>query len=95
LEVLHGTGPAYSVAPPNSERCYLGSGTAVTVVDLGVLNAVGVWDAGGPVRGLAVSRDGARLLIGYPGAVGWRSTDDGKALGRVPVAGLTQLRRTL
>jgi hypothetical protein len=44
------------------------------------------------VRGLALSADGARLLVGYPGAVGWCGVADGAPQGRVPVAGLTELR---
>ncbi len=95
LGVPTGTGTAYAVAPDGSELLYLGIGTAVTVVDVGVLNTVARWDAGGEVRGLAVSPDGTRLLVGYPGAVGWRAVGDGRPLGRVPVPGLTRILTTV
>ena len=65
------------------------------MVDLGVLNIVAMWSVGSPVRGLAVSADGTRLLVGYPGAVGWFDSGSGRPLGRMPVPGLTELRRVL
>jgi DNA-binding beta-propeller fold protein YncE len=95
LDVPTGTGTAYAVAPAAGERLYLGVGSHVTVVDLGLLNTVDRWTVQGPVRGLAVSADGARLLVGYRGAVGWYDIVDGRPLGAVPVAGLTELRRAI
>ena len=95
LDIPHGTGTAYAVARPASELLYLGSGTDIAVVDLGILHTVARWPAGGPVRGLAVSADGTRLLVGYPGAVGWLDSGSGKPLGRVALPGLTELRRSL
>src|SRR6266545_3615938 len=64
-------------------------------MDLGLLKVVAQWDAGGSVAGLAVSRDGARLLVGYRDAVGWFGIANGKLLGRAPIPGLTELRRTV
>ncbi len=95
VKVPTGGGTAYAVAPSSSERLYLGVGAAVVVVDLGLLKVVAQWDAGGSVAGLAVSRDGARLLVGYRDAVGWFGIANGKLLGRAPIPGLTELRRTV
>jgi DNA-binding beta-propeller fold protein YncE len=53
------------------------------------------WDADGPVRGLAVSRDGSRLYVGQPGAVAWHDPATGARLARQAVPGLTELRRAL
>jgi hypothetical protein len=92
LEVPNGTGTAYSAVSADSKRLYLGIGADLHVVSLELLNVVARWDAGGEVRGLALSADGARLLVGYPGAVGWCGVADGAPQGRVPVAGLTELR---
>ena len=55
--------------------------------------ALARWDAGGDVRGLALNGDGTRLLVGYPGAVGWCGTADGAPQGRIPVPGLIELRQ--
>jgi DNA-binding beta-propeller fold protein YncE len=92
LEVPNGTGTAYSAVSPDGQRLYLGIGADLQVVSLELLNVVARWDARGEVRGLAPSADGARLLVGYPGAVGWYGVADGAAQGRVPVPGLTELR---
>jgi hypothetical protein len=86
-------GSACSVVAPDGRRLYLGIGSRVYAVDLGSLTVAPPWEVAGPVRGLAVSQDGSRLLIGYSGAVGWLDGATGRPLGRVPVAGLTQLRR--
>jgi hypothetical protein len=96
LEVLNvptGTGTAYSAVSADNQRLYLGIGTNVHVVNLDPLTVVAGWDAGGEVRGLALSADGARLLVGYPGAVGWFDAGAGGQRGRVPVPGLIELRQ--
>jgi hypothetical protein len=95
LDVPNGSGTAYSAVSADSKRVYLGIGTALTVVDLSILNVTARWDAHGQVRGLALSQDDTRLLVGYPDAVGWCAAADGEPQGRVPVAGLTDVRRAL
>jgi hypothetical protein len=96
LDIPTGTGTAYAVTVPGSELMYLGIGRKIVAVDLGVLNTVGAFDAGGPVRGLAVGEDVSRLFVGYPDAIGWLDgSENGKVLGRFAVPGLTQLRRTV
>jgi YVTN family beta-propeller protein len=87
-----GTGSASSAVSPDGTRLYLGGDTRVHVVDLATLTAGAPWHVGGQVRGLAVSKDGQRLLVGYPGEVGWRQAGSGLGLGRLAVPGLTQLR---
>jgi DNA-binding beta-propeller fold protein YncE len=93
LEVPNGTGTAYSAVSADGKRLYLGIGADLHVVNLDLLNTVARWDAGGEVRGLALSGDGSRLLVGYPGAVGWCGAGDGAPQGRVPVPGLIELRQ--
>jgi hypothetical protein len=84
-----GRGPAYSAA---TGWLYLGGGSTLRAVKpTGSL--VATWDAGGDVRGLAVSPAGSRLLVGYPGAVGWRDASSGHELGLMPVPGMTELRQ--
>jgi hypothetical protein len=93
LSVPAGSGIAYAVAPPNSERLYLGIGTDLTVVDTGLLAVVGRRVTPEPIRGLAVG-DG-RLFVGYANAVGWYSLDGIAPQGRLPVAGLAEVRRAV
>jgi DNA-binding beta-propeller fold protein YncE len=90
-----GTGNASSAVSPDGARLYLGGDSRIHVVDLTTLTTATPWKAGGPVRGLAVSKDGQRLLVGYPGAVGWRHAVSGLELGRLAVPGLTGLRRVV
>jgi DNA-binding beta-propeller fold protein YncE len=90
-----GTGSASSAVSPDGARLHLGGDSRVHVVDLAKLTAGAPWNVGGPVRGLAVSRDGQRVLVGYPGAVGWRQAGSGLELGRLAVPGLTELRRVV
>jgi DNA-binding beta-propeller fold protein YncE len=89
------SGGAWSVVAPDGGRLYLGVGSRVYPVDLGALTVAASWDLAGAVRGLAASPDGSRLLIGYSGAVGWVDAASGRQLGRLPVAGLTQLRTAI
>jgi hypothetical protein len=89
------SGTAASATAPDGRRLYLGIGSRVYPVDPAALTVGSPWPVAEPVRGLAVSPDGSRLLIGYSGAVGWLDTATGKPLGRVPVDGLTHLRRVI
>jgi hypothetical protein len=93
LPVPAGSGTAYAVAPPNSERLYLGIGTDLTIVDTGPLAVVGGRSAPAPIRGLAVGP--GRLFVGYAGGVGWYSLDGIAPQGRLPVAGLAEVRRAV
>lgn len=69
-------------------RTMVGAGGAVTV-----LGGAGTrWAVPGPVRGLGLSPDGARLYVGGAGEVLWLDTASGAVRGRVPVPGLTGLR---
>jgi hypothetical protein len=93
LPVPTGTGTAYAAVSADSQHLYLGIGADLHVVDLAAGKALARWDAGGDVRGLALNGDGTRLLVGYPGAVGWCGTADGAPQGRIPVPGLIELRQ--
>lgn len=92
VPVPGGTGPASAVVDPTGRLLYLGAGTGVTVVDLARLAVRSGWDTARPVRGLALSPDGARLYVGDPDAVRWFRPATGAALGRAAVAGLLSLR---
>ena len=88
-----GTGAASSAVSPDGRTLYLGGDSRIHPVDLATLAVGAVWDVQGPVRGLAVSRNGERVLVGYPGGVGWRRAGSGEELGRLAVPGLTEVRR--
>jgi hypothetical protein len=93
VPVPTGTGTASSAVSPDGRVLYLGGDSRVHLVDLATLAVGATWDVGGDVRGLAVSRDGGRVYVGYPGGVGWRHAGTGEELGRLAVPGLTELRR--
>ncbi len=87
--------PLDMTVAPDDRSLYLGSGEEIYRLDLAALTVTAAWAAPAPVRGLAVSHDGARLYSGYPGGVAWRSAADGTPAGRRAVNGLTVLRRAL
>jgi YVTN family beta-propeller protein len=95
VPVQVGEGTAASVVSSDQMRLYLGIGAQIHVVDLSTLTEVAHWPAFGEVRGLALSADGQRLLVGYPDAVGWFDPVAGGQLGRVVVPGVTWLRGTV
>src|SRR5262249_28921840 len=66
-----GTGTASAAVSPDARWLYLGIGHQVEVVGLVPRAAVAHLTVNGPVRGLAVSSGGHRLLVGHPDAVGW------------------------
>ncbi len=88
-----GTGSASSAVSPDGRTLFVGGDSRVHLIDLSTLAVAAAWDVRGTVRGLAVSRDGQRVLVGYPGGVGWRQAGSGQELGRLAVPGLTELRR--
>jgi DNA-binding beta-propeller fold protein YncE len=90
-----GTGSASSAVSPDGTRLYLGGDSRIHVVDLSTLTTGAPWKVGGAVRGLAVSKDGQRVFVGLPGALGWRQAVSGLELGRLAVPGLTELRRVV
>jgi YVTN family beta-propeller protein len=95
VPVQTGAGTAASVVSGDGRRLYLGIGSQLHVVDLAGLTEVAHWPALGEVRGLALSEDGRRLLVGYPDAVGWFDPATGTQLGRASVPGVTGLRGTI
>jgi hypothetical protein len=95
VPVPTGTGTASAAVAPDGGWLYLGIGTDVHVIDLIRRTAVARRSVAEPVQGLAVSSDGHRLLVGYPGAVGWWNATTGARLGRAPAAGLTRLVRAI
>ncbi|GII21463.1 YncE family protein [Planosporangium mesophilum] len=95
VPVPTGSGTACTAVSPDGGRLFLGADSRVYAVDLATPAVASTWQLGGEVRGLATSRDGARLYAGRPGAVSWHDPATGAELGRHPVAGLTGLRRAL
>jgi len=89
--IPRGTGTAYSTV--DGARLYLGVGPEVHVVDLMRLEPVARWAVQDEVRGLALSADGTRLLVGYRGGIGWRDAIQGTASGRVPIPGAIELHQ--
>jgi hypothetical protein len=87
-----GTGRASAAASPYGDRLYVGIGTRVHLVALPTMDVKASWEMPAAVRGLAASKDGSRLLIGYPGGVAWLDAATGRSLGRAAVTGLTEVR---
>ncbi|HLL67845.1 MAG TPA: hypothetical protein VK453_19335 [Micromonosporaceae bacterium] len=93
-----GTGTASAVVSPDGGRLHLGCGTRLEVLDLAGAagpTVVGGWDLDADVRGIASSRRGERLYAGSADAVAWYDPSSGARGGRVPVAGLRELRRAV
>jgi len=95
VPVPTGTGDASSAVSADGTRLYLGIGADVHVIDLRQRRPVARWAAGAQVRGLAVSGDGRRLLVGYPDGIAWWDGATGTVLGRAALPGLTRVLRTL
>jgi hypothetical protein len=93
ITIPSGTGTASSAVSPDGRALYVGGDSRVDVVDLAALAVGASWDVRYDVRGLALSRDGQRVLLGYPGGVAWRHAGSGAELGRLAVPGLTAVRR--
>jgi hypothetical protein len=71
--------------------CYVAAGSAIHVVDDAAGAVTASWQAGGDVRGLAVSRDGARLYVGRSDEVAWLDASSGARVNAVPVPGVLSL----
>ncbi|GAA4951358.1 YncE family protein [Actinoplanes utahensis] len=84
-------GSAAALALTTDDRILIGAG-GVTVLDRAPGRRTGRWELPGPVRGLALSRDGSRLHVGGTGRVTWLDARTGTRLGEVAVPGLTALR---
>jgi hypothetical protein len=95
VPVPTGTGDASSVVSTDGRLLYLGIGPVVHLIDLAHRQPVARWAAGAEVRGLAVSDDGQRLLVGYPGGLSWWDSRTGNLLDRATLPGLTRVVRTL
>ncbi|MEV0898795.1 hypothetical protein [Actinoplanes sp. NPDC049802] len=84
-----------ALALSTDDRVLLGAGRTVTAVNRVSGAAADGWAVPGPVRGLALSRDGSRLHVGGPAGVTWLDARTGVPLGRTAVAGLTALRHVV
>jgi DNA-binding beta-propeller fold protein YncE len=69
-----------------------GAGTTVTVLDGGTSTVTARWSVPATIRGLALSRDGARVYAGGADEVVWLDAGSGTLLGRAAVDGLIALR---
>jgi DNA-binding beta-propeller fold protein YncE len=74
------------------ERVFVGVGTALSVLDRRTAAVTASWSVPGAIRGLGVSRDGARVYAGAADQVVWLDAASGKLLGRAPVADLLEVR---
>jgi hypothetical protein len=84
-------GAAELVLTPD-RRVLAAAGTTVHVLDRGSDAVTASWSLPAPVRGLALSRDGARLYAGGRDEVHRLDAASGAAQGRTPVPGLTAVR---
>ncbi|MEU4163389.1 hypothetical protein [Actinoplanes sp. NPDC026670] len=87
-------GSAAALALTADNRILVGAG-GVTVLDRTSGRAGGRWELPGPVRGLALSRDGRRVYAGGTGRVTWLDASTGVRSGEVAVPGLTALRHVV
>ena len=88
-------GGAGGLALGGDDRVFAAAGSAVHVLDRGSDRALARWELPSPVRGLELSRDGARLYAGGTDEVSWSDTASGVRRGRVPVNGLHRLRHVV
>jgi hypothetical protein len=86
-----GPGAAGLVLTPD-RRVFAAAGTTVHVLDRGTDAATGTWTLPGPVRGLALTADAARLYAGGRDEVVWLDAKSGAVQGRTAVKGLTSVR---
>ena len=87
-------GSSAALALSTDGRVLVGAG-GVTVLDRASGRRTGHWELPGPVRGLALSRDGSRLYAGGTGRVTWLDARTGGRQGEVAVPGLTALRHAV
>jgi hypothetical protein len=87
-------GSAAALALTPDGRILIGAG-GVTVLDRASGRQTARWGLPGPVRGLALSRDGGRLYAGGTGRVTWLDAATGVRSGEVGVPGLTVLRHVV
>ncbi|BEL08148.1 hypothetical protein Q0Z83_063390 [Actinoplanes sichuanensis] len=87
-------GSTAALALTADDRILLGAG-GVTVLDRASGRSTGRWELPGPVRGLALSRDGRRVYAGGTGRVTWLDAAIGVRSGEVTVPGLTALRHVV
>jgi hypothetical protein len=74
------------------ERVFVGVGTALSVLDRRTAAVTASWSLPGAIRGLGLSRDGARVYAGGADEVVWLDAASGALLGRSPVADLLEVR---
>ena len=70
-------------------RVLAADGPTVHVIDGSSDKGLGRWSLPTPVRGLAVSRDGARLYAGGENELSWLNAISGELRGRARVDGIT------
>jgi hypothetical protein len=92
VPVAKSDGSAFAAA--TERRVYLGAGSLVQVLDLDG-RPVQQWQSAAPVRGLAVSRDLARVYVAREGTVTWRDTSSGAVGGEAALPGLIELVRVV
>jgi hypothetical protein len=85
-------GAAASLALATERRVFAGAGDRIVVLNRDDDRVQATWAVPGPLRGLGLSPDGARLYAGAPGGVRWLDPSNGAVLGQVTVEGLTALR---
>jgi hypothetical protein len=94
VDVAPVAGSSAALALTADNRVLVGAG-GVTVLDRVSGRPAGRWELPGPVRGLALSRDGKRVYAGGTGRVTWLDALTGARSGEVAVPGLTLLRHVV
>jgi hypothetical protein len=91
-----GAGPSLAAGLAlTPERTFVSGHDGVTVLDRATNRTVASWAVPGPLRGLAMSKDGRRLYTGGAGEVVWQDPVTGTRLGSHPIPHLATLQRVL
>ena len=93
LDIPKGTGPAYAAFA--ADTLFVATGTQVVAVAARDMSSRMVGSLPAEALGLMSSMDGQRVYAGLPDSVFWYDARSFTKLGRVPVQGLTGLRRAV
>jgi hypothetical protein len=90
-----GAGPASAAVSTDGGRLFVGTGTSLHVVSTASLSVATQWTVRSPVRGLAVSPDGARLWVGQTDGAVALDAASGREVATLSIPGLTTIGHAL
>ncbi|MBG0562701.1 hypothetical protein [Actinoplanes aureus] len=95
VDVRPAAGATAALILTTDGRTLIGGGDAVTVLDTAAHTPIARWELPAPIKGLALSRDGARLYAGAERRLIWLDATSGKRAGQREVIGLTAVKQVL